>query len=56
VCRLYADPSELAYRISLRGQGRNTWPQPGDPLLGQPERQLRLVAGQSATQPEALKR
>jgi hypothetical protein len=56
VCRLHADPAELAHRISLRAQGRNSWPQPGDPLLGQTEDRLRLVATQSAAEAETLER
>jgi hypothetical protein len=53
VCRLHAGPAELAHRISLRGQGRG-WPQPGDPLIGQPEPYLRLVTEQAAVDAEAL--
>lgn len=56
VCRLHADPAELAHRIWLRGQGRNSWPQPGDPLRGQPEDRLRLIAAQAAAEAEALER
>jgi hypothetical protein len=56
VCRLHADPAELAHRIWLRGQGRNSWPQPGDPLLGQSEDRLRQVAARSAVEAEALER
>lgn len=55
VCRLHADPAELAHRISLRGQGLG-WPQPGDPLTGQPEAHLRLVAERAAADAEALER
>lgn len=55
VCRLPAGPAELARRISLRGQGRS-WPQPGDPLVGQPEAHLRLVAARSAAEAAALER
>ena len=53
ICRLHAGPAELAHRISLRGQGRG-WPQPGDPLIGQPEPYLRLVTEQAAVDAEAL--
>jgi hypothetical protein len=56
VCRLHASPAELTHRISLRGQGHNSWPQPGDPLLGQSEDRLRLVAAQSAAEAEDLER
>jgi hypothetical protein len=55
VCRLHAGPAELARRISRRGQGLS-WPQPGDPLTGQPEAHLRLVAAQAAAEAEALDR
>jgi chloramphenicol 3-O-phosphotransferase len=55
VCRLHAGPAELARRISRRRQGLS-WPQPGDPLIGQPEAALRLVAAQSAAEAEALER
>jgi hypothetical protein len=55
VCRLHAGPAELAHRIALRGQGLS-WPQPGDPLIGQPEAHLRLVAAESAAEAAALER
>jgi hypothetical protein len=55
VCRLHAGPAELARRISRRGQGFS-WAQPGDPLVGQPETRLRLVAAQSAAGAAALER
>jgi len=55
VCRLHAGPAELARRIALRGQGLS-WPQPGDPLIGQPAAHLRRVAAESATEAEALDR
>ena len=55
VCRLHAGPAELAHRISLRGQGRS-WPQPGDPLIRQPEAHLRLAAECAAADAEALDR
>jgi len=48
-------PAELARRIALRGQGRG-WPQPGDPLLGQPDAHLRRVAAESAAETAALDR
>jgi hypothetical protein len=53
VCRLHAGPAELARRISRRGQGLS-WPEPGDPLIGQPEARLRLAAEQAAADAEAL--
>ncbi|MBO0816667.1 MAG: AAA family ATPase [Actinobacteria bacterium] len=55
LCRLHAGPAELAHRISLRGQGLG-WPQPGDPLTGQPEAHLRLAAERAAADAEALER
>lgn len=55
VCRLHAGPAELARRISRRGQGLS-WPQPGDPLIAQPEAHLRLVAEQAAADADALDR
>jgi hypothetical protein len=55
VCRLHAGPAELARRISRRGQCLS-WPQPGDPLIGQPEAHLRLVAAESAAEAAALER
>ncbi|HEY7263221.1 MAG TPA: hypothetical protein VH589_17250, partial [Trebonia sp.] len=55
VCRLHAGPAELAHRISLRGRGLG-WPQPGDPLTGQPQAHLRLVAERAAADAEALER
>lgn len=56
VCRLHAGPAELARRISRRGQGLSSWPQPGDPLPGQPEAHLRLAAAESAAEAEELDR
>lgn len=53
VCRLHASPAELARRISRRGQGLG-WPQPGDPLIGQPEPRLRLAAERAAADADAL--
>ena len=35
LCRLHAGAGELTRRIMLRGHG-GSWPQPGDPLAGQP--------------------
>jgi hypothetical protein len=55
VCRLHAGPAELAHRISRRGQGLS-WPQPGDPLIGQPEADLQLAAAEAAAEAEALER
>jgi broad-specificity NMP kinase len=55
VCRLHAGPAELTRRIALRGQGLS-WPQPGDPLIGQPADRLRLAAERAAADAEALER
>jgi hypothetical protein len=55
VCRLHAGPAGLARRISRRGQGFS-WPQPGDPPIGQPEARLRLAAERAAAEAEALDR
>jgi hypothetical protein len=55
VCRLHAGPAELARRISRRGQGLS-WPEPGDPLIGQPQARLRLAAERAAADAEALER
>jgi hypothetical protein len=55
VGRLHAGRAELTRRILLRGQGKS-WPQPGDPLLGQPARVLRRVAAQAAAAGRALER
>ena len=55
VCRLHAGAAELARRISRRGQGLG-WPQPGDPLIGQPAARLRQAAERAAADAEALDR
>lgn len=52
-CRLHAAPDELRRRIMTRGDG-GSWPQPGDPLSGQPENCLRQVAEQAAADAQAL--
>ena len=46
-CRLHAGPAELRQRIMTRGEG-GSWPQPGDPLGGQPASYLSRVAEQVA--------
>jgi hypothetical protein len=46
--RLHAGRDQLTRRILLRGQGRGSWPQPGDPLLGQSTDRLLEVADQAA--------
>jgi broad-specificity NMP kinase len=55
VCRLHAGPVELTRRIMSRGGG-GTWPQPGDPLRGQPAEYLRRVADQAIADDNALER
>nr|WP_042180048.1 AAA family ATPase [Kibdelosporangium sp. MJ126-NF4]CEL14180.1 hypothetical protein [Kibdelosporangium sp. MJ126-NF4]CTQ88547.1 hypothetical protein [Kibdelosporangium sp. MJ126-NF4] len=55
VCRLHADAADLAERILPRGE-RSSWPQPGDPLLGQPPERLRQVVEQAVVDGEALER
>jgi adenylylsulfate kinase-like enzyme len=53
LCRLHAGAAELTRRIMLRGQG-GSWPQPGDPLAGQPIAYLLRVAATAAAEAEAL--
>ena len=52
-CCLRAGPAELRRRIMTRGEG-GSWPQPGDPLRGQPARYLSRVAEQAAADAQAL--
>jgi adenylylsulfate kinase-like enzyme len=52
-CRLHARPAELRRRIMTRGEG-GSWPQPGDPLRGQPASYLSRVAEQAAADAQAL--
>jgi len=54
--RLHAGRDQLTRRILLRGQGRGSWPQPGDPLLGQSTERLLRVADQAAVDADALER
>jgi adenylylsulfate kinase-like enzyme len=54
-CRLHAGPAELRRRIMTRGQG-GSWPQPGDPLRGQPAGYLSQVARQAAADARTLDR
>ncbi|MEU2615301.1 hypothetical protein ABZ570_27535 [Micromonospora sp. NPDC007271] len=56
VCRLHADRDTLTSRIMLRGQGRGSWSEPGDPLVGKPTAHLLSVADQAAQEAEALER
>jgi adenylylsulfate kinase-like enzyme len=54
-CRLHTAAGELRRRIMTRGEG-GSWPQPGDPLRGQPESYLSQVADQAAEDARALDR
>jgi broad-specificity NMP kinase len=55
VCRLHAGPVDMTRRIMSRGDG-GSWPQPGDPLRGQPAGYLRRVADQAIADDKALER
>jgi len=55
LCRLHAGADELTRRIMLRGHG-GSWPQPGDPLVGQPTAYLLRVAASAIAEAEALER
>lgn len=56
VCRLHAGRDELTRRIMLRGQGRGSWSQPGDPLVGKPVPHLLRVVDEAAHDADALER
>jgi RecA/RadA recombinase len=53
LCRLRAGRDELTTRILSRGAG-GSWPQPGDPLRGQPTRVLLESSARAAEQAAAL--
>ncbi|HEY2505597.1 MAG TPA: hypothetical protein VGI58_03705 [Streptosporangiaceae bacterium] len=53
LCRLRAGSDELASRILSRGAG-GSWPQPGDPLRGQPPEVLSQAAALAAREAAAL--
>ncbi len=53
--RLHAGRTELTRRIMSRGAG-GSWPQPGDPLRGQPPEILLRAAGRAAAEAGALER
>jgi len=55
LCRLYAGPAELTRRVMSRGDG-GSWPEPGDPLRGQPAEFLADVADRAAAEGDALDR
>jgi len=54
-CLLHAGPADLTARIMSRGEG-GSWPQPGDPLRGQPADFLRRVADRAIAEADALER
>jgi hypothetical protein len=53
ICRLHAGPAELRRRVMTRGAG-GSWPQPGDPLRGQPASYLSRVADQAIAHDQVL--
>ncbi|GHC98271.1 hypothetical protein GCM10010313_06760 [Streptomyces violarus] len=53
LCRLHAGREELTRRIMRRGEG-GSWPQPGDPLRGQPAERLLRVADAAVATAAAL--
>jgi broad-specificity NMP kinase len=55
LCRLRAGYDQLSQRIISRGAG-GSWPQPGDPLRGQPAVVLRAAAARAAEEAAALDR
>jgi broad-specificity NMP kinase len=55
LCRLRVGYDQLSQRIISRGAG-GSWPQPGDPLRGQPAGVLRAVAARAVEDAAALDR
>jgi predicted ABC-type ATPase len=55
LCRLHAGAVDLRERILSRGNG-GSWPQPGDPLRGQPAEYLHQVADKAIADAHALDR
>lgn len=55
LCRLRAGYDQLSQRIMSRGAG-GSWPQPGDPLHGQPPGVLRAAAARATEEAVALDR
>jgi adenylylsulfate kinase-like enzyme len=53
LARLRAESDELRLRVASRGAG-GSWPQPGDPLAGQPPEILAAVADQAVCESLAL--
>jgi len=56
LCRLHAQAEVLTRRIMLRGAGGGSWPQPGDPLIGQPAAQLRHIAALATASADEMER
>jgi adenylylsulfate kinase-like enzyme len=56
LCRLHAGSGELTRRILRRGQGGGSWAQPGDPLIGKPEAELRRIAAEAAATADRTER
>jgi adenylylsulfate kinase-like enzyme len=54
--RLHADAELLAQRIGLRAQGRGSWAQPGDPLAGRSDAQVRAAVERAVGEAESLER
>jgi hypothetical protein len=54
-CRLHANRGELARRILSRREG-GSWPQPGDPLSGQPIKDLLEVTNRVVADAQILER
>jgi hypothetical protein len=54
-CRLHANRAELARRILSRREG-GSWPQPGDPLSGQPIKDLLEVTNRVVADAQILER
>jgi adenylylsulfate kinase-like enzyme len=55
LCRLYAGRAELTRRVISRGDG-GSWPEPGDPLRGQPGEFLADVADRAVAEGDVLDR
>ena len=52
-CRLHAGPAELTRRVLSRRDG-GSWPEPGDPLRGQPSEHLIDIAEQAIAQAASI--
>jgi adenylylsulfate kinase-like enzyme len=53
-CRLHVGVERLTERIFERGEGRGSWPEPGDRLLGRPPDELRELAREAARSAGAI--